>query len=164
MILRLATRADVPALVGLIRELAEYEREPDAVEVDEEMLADALFAPSPVVFATVADDEGTVVGMAVHFRNFSTWTGRTGIYLEDLYVRPDRRGRGVGRALLAHLARTARDRGDARLDWSVLDWNEPALGFYRSLGARPMSGWTGYRLDGDALGALAAEGEAEAPG
>jgi len=153
--LRPATHADVDVLVRLIRELAAYEREPDAVEVDGPMLADALFCESPVVFATVADDGGDVVGMAIHFRNYSTWTGRVGIYLEDLYVQPDQRGRGVGRALLAHLARTARDRGYGRVDWSVLDWNEPALAFYRSIGARPMAGWTGYRLDGDALSAFA---------
>ena len=160
MILRDAIPADVPVLVGLIRELAAYEREPDAVEVDGTMLDAALFCEDPVVSATVADDGGTVVGMAVHFRNFSTWTGRVGIYLEDLYVSPDHRGRGVGRALLVHLARSARDQGYGRVDWSVLDWNEPALGLYRSVGARPMTGWTGYRLDGDALDALAAEGDA----
>ncbi len=151
MILRAATPADVPVLVGLIRELADYEREPDAVVVDESMLSDALFAESPVAFATVADEGGSILGMAIYFLNFSTWTGRAGIYLEDLYVRPEHRGQGVGRALLADLARTARHRGYARVDWSVLDWNEPALSFYRSIGARPMTGWTGYRLDGDAL-------------
>ncbi|HVC68274.1 MAG TPA: GNAT family N-acetyltransferase [Acidimicrobiales bacterium] len=159
MILRAAVPSDVPALVELIEELAAYEREPDAVEVDAAMLSDALFAEAPVVFATVADDGGAVVGTAIHFRNFSTWTGRVGIYLEDLYVRPGHRGRGIGRALLAHLAQTARDRGYARVDWSVLDWNEPALAFYRSIGARPMTGWTGYRLDGDALAVLAQEGQ-----
>ncbi len=158
MNLRAAASADVPVLVDLIRELAAYEREPDAVEVDGAMLADALFTAAPVVFATVADDGGAVVGMAIHFRNFSTWTGRVGIYLEDLYVRPDHRGRGVGRALLAHLARTAHELGYARVDWSVLDWNEPALAFYRSIGARPMTGWTGYRLEGDALTGFAREG------
>ena len=158
MRLRQATAADVPALVVLIEELATYEREPDAVEVDATMLAEALFTEEPVVFATVVEEGGAVIGMAIHFRNFSTWTGRVGIYLEDLYVRPEHRGRGVGRALLANLARTARERGYGRVDWSVLDWNEPALAFYRSIGARPMSGWTGYRLDGDALAAFAQEG------
>ncbi len=162
MILRPAVPADVPVLVELIEELAAYEREPDAVEVDASMLADALFTEEPVVFATVADEGGTVVGTAIHFRNFSTWTGRVGIYLEDLYVRPDHRGRGVGRALLADLARSAVDRGYARVDWSVLDWNEPALAFYRSIGAHPMTGWTGYRLDGDALAAFAREAEFDA--
>jgi len=152
--LRPATPSDVPVLVGLIHDLAAYEREPDAVEVDDAMLAQVLFADSPVAFATVAEDAGEVLGMTIHFLNFSTWTGRVGIYLEDFYVRPEHRGRGVGRALLASLARTAGDRGYARIDWSVLDWNEPALGFYRSIGARPMTGWTGYRLDGAALAEL----------
>ena len=158
MILRAATPADVPVLIELIRELATYEREPDAVVVDESMLTEALFTESPVVFATVADGDGAVLGMAIYFLNFSTWTGRCGIYLEDLYVRPAHRGRGVGRALLAELARTARARGYARVDWSVLDWNESALAFYRSIGARPMTGWTGYRLDGDALDAFGRDG------
>ena len=154
MIVRPATRDDVPTLVALIRDLAVYEREPDAVEVDEEMLAAALFAESPVVFANVADDAGTVLGMTIHFLNFSTWTGRVGIYLEDFYVRPEARGRGVGTALMTALADQARACGYARIDWSVLDWNESAIGFYRSIGARPMTGWSGYRLDGGALAAL----------
>jgi len=157
--LRPARPSDVPVLVELIEELAAYEREPDAVETDATMLTAALFAESPVVFATVADVDGDVVGAAIHFRTFSTWTGRTGIHLEDLYVRPDHRGLGIGRALVSHLARTARDRGYARVDWSVLDWNEPALAFYRSIGAHPMTGWTGYRLDGDALAAVAREAD-----
>lgn len=154
MKLRQATTADVPVLVGLIEELAAYEREPDVVEVDGTMLAEALFTEAPVVFATVAEEDGAVVGMAIHFRNFSTWTGRVGIYLEDLYVRPGYRGRGVGRALLAHLARTAHDRGYGRVDWSVLDWNQSAIRFYESVGAVPMDEWTGYRLSGEALAAL----------
>jgi len=154
VIVRPATRDDVPTLVGLIRDLATYEREPDAVEIDEDLLADALFAESPVVFANVADDDGIVLGMTIHFRNFSTWTGRLGIYLEDFYVCPEARGRGVGTALLTALAGEARAHGWTRIDWSVLDWNETALRFYRSIGARPMTGWTGYRLDGEALAAL----------
>jgi len=154
VIVRPATRADVPELLALVRELAAYEREPDAVEMDESLLAGALFAPSPVVFATVAEDGGKVLGTAIHFRNFSTWTGRLGIYLEDLFVRPEARGRGVGRALLTDLARTATAHGYARVDWSVLDWNEPAIRFYQSLGAVPMDEWTGYRLSGEALAAL----------
>lgn len=158
MILRPATPDDVPALVAMVRDLATFEREPDAVEVDDAMLAAALFTDAPVVFATVADDAGEVLGMAIHFRNFSTWTGRVGIYLEDLYVRPEHRGRGVGRALLADLARTATDRGYARVDWSVLDWNRTAIDVYRSVGARPMTGWTGYRLDGEALERLGRDG------
>jgi GNAT superfamily N-acetyltransferase len=151
MIIRAARRPDVPALVGLIRDLAAYEREPDAVEVDEDLLAAALFAEAPVVFANVADDGGEVAGMTIYFRNYSTWTGRLGIYLEDFFVRPDYRGRKVGTALMAALADEARAYGYARIDWSVLDWNESAHAFYRSIGAHPMSGWSGWRLDGDAL-------------
>lgn len=151
MNIRPAHRDEVPTLVGFIRDLATFEREPDAVEVDEQLLAAALFTPSPVVFANVADDAGTVLGATIYFRNFSTWTGRLGIYLEDFYVRPEARGRGVGTALLAALADEAREQGYTRIDWSVLDWNENALRFYRSVGAKPMTGWTGYRLDGEAL-------------
>ncbi len=159
MIIRPAAPGDLPVLVELIHDLAAYEREPEAVEVDVAMLADVLFTGSPVAFASVADEDGDVLGMTIHFLNFSTWTGRVGIFVEDFYVRPEHRGRGVGRALFAALARTARSRGYARMDWSVLDWNETALGFYRSIGARPMTGWTGYRLDGDALAEFARIGE-----
>jgi len=161
VIVRPATRADLSTLVGLIRDLATYEREPEAVEIDEDLLAAALFAESPVVFANVADDEGVVLGMTVHFRNFSTWTGRLGIYLEDFYVRPEARGRGVGTALLGALAAEARARGYARIDWSVLDWNQSAIRFYESVGAVPMDEWTGYRLTGEALAAL---GSTDRPG
>ena len=151
MIVRPATPDDVATLVGFIHDLATYEREPDAVEVDDQLLAEALFAASPAVFANVADDAGTLLGATIYFRNFSTWTGHLGIYLEDFYVRPEARGRGVGTALLATLADEARARGYTRIDWSVLDWNETALRFYRSVGAKPMTEWTGYRLDGAAL-------------
>ena len=129
MIIRPAEPRDVPALVGLICDLATYEHEPDAVEVDDAMLAGVLFAEAPVAFATVATEGEEILGMTIHFLNFSTWTGRVGIYLEDFYVRPEHRGRGVGRSLMVALARTARDRGYSRIDWSVLDWNELALGF-----------------------------------
>jgi GNAT superfamily N-acetyltransferase len=156
-VIRPATRADASSLVQLVRDLAEYERSAGAVDLDEDLLAAALFVESPAVFAHVAEEAGEVVGMAIWFRNFSTWTGRHGIYLEDLFVRPAWRGRGVGRALLAALASVAVEAGYARLDWSVLDWNEPALAFYRSLGAVPMDEWTGYRLTGDALREVAAE-------
>ena len=144
----------MPALVGMIHDLAAYEREPDAVEVDDALLAEALTAPHPVVFANVAEVDGAVVGMTICFRNYSTWTGRLGIYLEDFYVRPEWRAHGVGRALFAALADEARANGYARIDWSVLDWNETALRFYRSIGAHPMTGWSAWRLDGDALEAL----------
>jgi GNAT superfamily N-acetyltransferase len=155
VIVRRATRDDVPTLVGLIRDLATYEREPDAVEVDDRLLADALFADPPVVFANVADADGAVVGMTIYFRNFSTWTGHLGIYLEDFYVRPEARGQGVGTALLAALADEARTHGYSRIDWSVLRWNKSAIGFYESLGAVPMDEWTGYRLEADGIAALA---------
>ena len=154
MIIRPATRDDVPSLVALIGDLAAYEREPDAVEIDEQLLTDTLFADTPLVFANVADDAGVVVGMTIYFLNFSTWTGKLGIYLEDFYVRPEARGRGVGRALMGALADEARSHDYARIDWSVLEWNETAIRFYASLGAAPMDEWTGYRLTGTALAAL----------
>ena len=159
MIVRPATPDDVATLVGFIHDLAAYEREPDAVEIDDQLLGEALFCASPVVFANVAADAGTVLGTTIYFRNFSTWTGHLGIYLEDFYVRPEARGRGVGTALLGALADEARTNGYTRIDWSVLDWNEPALRFYRSVGARPMAGWTGYRLDGPALAGLGVGGD-----
>ena len=154
VIVRPAAVEDVGALLGLIRDLAAYEREPDAVEADERLLASALFAGTPSVFAHVAEDGAELVGMAIWFVNFSTWTGRNGIYLEDLFVRPAHRGRGIGRALLAELATIAGARGYARIDWSVLVWNQSAIRFYQSLAAVPMDEWTGYRLSGEALAAL----------
>jgi GNAT superfamily N-acetyltransferase len=152
--IRPAAEDDIDDLLQLIHDLAEYERSPDSVEVDGDQLRAALFCPSPTVFAHVAEDDGAIVGMAVWFLNFSTWTGRTGIYLEDLYVRPEGRNRGTGRALLTHLATLAHRSGYGRIDWSVLRWNKSAIGFYESLGAVPMDEWTGYRLSGDALAAL----------
>jgi GNAT superfamily N-acetyltransferase len=143
--------------VGLINELAEFERSPGSVEITAEQLADALFGPSPTVFAHVAEEQGRVVAMAIWFLTFSTWTGRHGIHLEDLYVQPEARSGGVGRALLTELAEIAQRSGYARVEWSVLDWNENALGFYRSLGAEPLEEWIGYRLSGPALAALAAQ-------
>src|ERR1700722_862980 len=149
--IRPAVENDVEELVELIHDLAEFERSPGSVEIRPDDLRDALFGASPTVFAHVADESGRLVGMAIWFRNFSTWTGRNGIYLEDLYVRPEARTRGIGRALVAELASIPRRSGYARVEWSVLDWNEPAIGFYRSLGAVPMEEWTGYRLSGEAL-------------
>jgi len=125
----------VPVLVELIGELAEYERAHDEVEIDDMMLERALFGPEPSVFARVATVDDLIVGMALYYRSFSTWTGRPGIYLEDLYVRPAHRGLGIGRALLASLARLALDEDCRRLEWSVLDWNQPAIAFYQSIGA-----------------------------
>ncbi|OLT15731.1 GNAT family N-acetyltransferase [Pseudonocardia sp. CNS-139] len=146
---------DVPAVVGLVHELAAYEREPDACTLTEEQLHAALFGPAPALFGHVAETDGAeVVGCALWFLNFSTWRGVHGIYLEDLYVRPEHRGSGQGRALLAALAALCVERGYARLEWVVLDWNEPSIRFYRALGAAPNEGWTTFRLDGDALAAL----------
>jgi len=152
--IRVAVADDVEVLVALIHDLAEYERSPGSVEITAGQLHEALFAASPHVFAHVAEEEGRVVGMAIWFLTFSTWTGRTGIHLEDLYVRPEARATGVGRALVGELATIARSSGYARVEWSVLDWNETALRFYRSLGALPLDEWTGYRLSGEALAAV----------
>ena len=141
----------------MIGELAEYEREPNAVVATEAMLHEALFGDSPAVFGLIAEDEGVTVGFALWFLNFSTWLGRHGIYLEDLYVRPQHRGSGHGKALLAELARICVERGYGRFEWWVLDWNTPAIDFYRSIGAEPMDEWTVQRVTGDALTDLAAQ-------
>jgi GNAT superfamily N-acetyltransferase len=145
---------DVPAVVALVHELADYEREPGSCTLTAAQLAAALFAPAPALFGHVAEVDGEVVGCALWFLNFSTWRGVHGVYLEDLYIRPAHRGSGLGRALLARLAAICADRGYARLEWSVLDWNAPSIEFYRSIGAVAMDGWTTYRLDGPALAAL----------
>jgi len=146
---------DVPAVVALVYELAEYERLPELCHLTTEQLTAALFGPSPALFGLVAVASDRVVGYALYFLNFSTWEGVHGIYLEDLYVHPDQRGSGLGRALLTGLAGIANDRGYARVEWSVLDWNAPSIAFYRSLGAEPMDGWTVFRLTGPALGRAA---------
>ncbi|MEU9866328.1 GNAT family N-acetyltransferase [Actinomadura sp. NPDC048021] len=149
--IRYATAGDVPEILRLVRELAEYERARHEVKATEDQLRDRLFGDDPKVFAHVAEHDGRVVGFAVWFLSFSTWNGTHGIYLEDLYVEPEYRGHGYGKALLTELARVADDRGYGRVEWSVLDWNEPAIGFYTALGARPQDEWTVYRLTGDAL-------------
>ncbi|MFP5346172.1 MAG: N-acetyltransferase family protein [Actinomycetes bacterium] len=156
---RPATPDDVPVIDRLVRELAVYEKEPDAVEAVPEDFRVALFGPDPKVHchvAEVVDDTGKaeVVGMALWYVTFSTWRGRHGIWLEDLFVRPGDRGLGLGRSLLQVLAAECTARGYARLEWWVLDWNSPAHAFYRSLGARPEDEWTVWRLDGDRLSAL----------
>lgn len=145
---------DEVVLLKLIVELAIYEREPDAVEATPERLRESLFGAKPVAEAVLAEQEGKVVGFALFFTSFSTWVGRPGLYLEDLYVRESERGKGVGKALLLHLAGIACERNYGRMEWSVLDWNESAIGFYRRLGAEAMAGWTVYRLDRDALARL----------
>lgn len=141
-------------IIRLVQALATYERMPDAVEATPEGLAGQLFGDNPKVFAHVADQDGQVVGIAVWFFNYSTWTGRHGIYLEDLFVDPEARGGGVARALFDALADEAKAHDCARLDWAVLDWNDLAKGFYHRMGARPMEAWEPWRLDGDALQAL----------
>ncbi|WP_370514067.1 N-acetyltransferase family protein [Cellulomonas sp. JZ18] len=155
-VLRAARPGDEAGILACVRALAVYEREPDAVETTEADLTSALFAPDATVHAHVVEVEGVVVGIAVWFRSFSTWTGRHGVYLEDLFVDPAHRGRGYGLALLRSLAAVAVARGWTRVDWAVLDWNAPSIAFYRSLGAVPMDEWTGYRLTGDALREVAA--------
>lgn len=154
--IRPATPADVPVVLELVRELAMYEKEPDAVVATAADLAEALFGADPLASCHVATLGGSVVGFALWYRTFSTWTGRPGLWLEDLYVRPEQRGSGLGRALLVELARVTVARGWTRFEWWVLDWNEPARGFYRSLGARPEDDWTVWRVDGQALESLAA--------
>jgi GNAT superfamily N-acetyltransferase len=161
---RPAGPADVPQLVQMIRELAAYERAPEQAVADEAALAEALFGARPAAFALVASAGGLPAGFAIWFVSFSTWLGRYGIYLEDLFVRPAFRGRGLGRALLGELGRIAVERGYGRLEWAVLDWNEPAIGFYRSLGAEPRAGWTTFRLTGEALRSLASGRQAQDPG
>lgn len=153
--IRPATEADVPLVLGFIRELADYERLSHEVVATEDGIRDGLFGPNAAAEAVLAHWHGDPAGFALYFHNFSTFAGRAGIYLEDLYVKPEHRGNGIGKALLIHLARLARDRNCARLEWAVLDWNQPAIDFYRSLGALPMTEWTVNRLTGDALHHLA---------
>jgi GNAT superfamily N-acetyltransferase len=156
--IRSATEDDVSLILALIKELAGYERLSHEVVATEEALRDSLFGERRVAEALLGYLGGDPAGFALFFHNFSTFLGRPGIYLEDLYVRPEFRGAGVGRALLVHIAGLARDRNCGRLEWSVLNWNEPAIGFYESIGASPVSGWTVYRVTGEALEELAARG------
>ncbi|MFE1955496.1 MULTISPECIES: GNAT family N-acetyltransferase [Streptomyces] len=154
--IREARVEDVAVIHAMVRELAEYEKALEEARASEEQLREALFGERPAAFAHVAQDDvtGEVVGFALWFLNFSTWRGVHGIYLEDLYVRPSARGGGYGKALLRELARICGERGYERLEWSVLDWNTPAIDFYRALGARPQDEWTVFRLTDEALGAL----------
>lgn len=151
---RFARPEDVPDVLRLIRALAAYEREPDAVATTEGDLHHWLFGDDAVASVLVAELDGAVVGMALWFRTYSTWTGLPGIHLEDLFVDPAARGSGLGKALLAALARIALDRGYPRVEWVVLDWNTPSIEFYEAIGARPMQEWSTYRLTGDALESL----------
>ena len=146
---------DIPLILQLIRDLATYERAPRDVTATEEQLRKVLFGEKPAAEVVIARAGDEAVGFAVFFHNFSTWLGRPGLYLEDLFVKPEERGRGYGRALLAHLARIAHERDCGRMEWAVLDWNDPAIQFYRKLGARPLDEWTVFRLTGDGITTLA---------
>jgi GNAT superfamily N-acetyltransferase len=153
--IRPASAADLPLIARFIRDLAEYEKLAHEVRFDEAKLGEKLFGPRPYAEVLIGEIDGSPQGFALFFHNFSTFEGRPGIYLEDLFVRPEARGSGLGKALLAHLAGLVVERDCARLEWSVLDWNAPAIGFYQSLGARLMDEWTVMRVDGDALTTLA---------
>ncbi|WP_243074051.1 GNAT family N-acetyltransferase [Microbacterium sp. SS28] len=154
-VLRAARPGDEPGILACIQGLADYEREPDAVENTVEALAHTLFGPEPRAFTHVVEREGEIVGIAIWFVTYSTWTGRHGIWLEDLFVYDGERGRGYGKALIASLAAVCVERGYSRLEWTVLDWNAPSIAFYRSIGAIPMDDWTTQRLVGDDLETLA---------
>ena len=151
-----ASIEDVPVILRLIRDLAEYERAPNDVVATEEGLREVLFGNEAAARVLIAREADEPVGFAVYFFNFSTWLGRPGLYLEDLFVKPEKRGNGYGRALLTHLARIAQERGCGRMEWAVLDWNEPAIQFYKKLGAAPMDEWTVFRLTRDGIRRLAA--------
>jgi GNAT superfamily N-acetyltransferase len=155
--IRLARRGDVPVILALIRELADYERAPEEVVATEDQLRENLFGAHPAAEVLLGEEKGDPVSFALFFHNFSTWMGRRGLYLEDLFVRPEMRGRGYGRALLARLAQIAQERNCGRMEWAVLDWNQPAIQFYRKLGARPNDDWTIFRLTRDAIVQLARE-------
>lgn len=154
--IRTATRDDIGLIAQFIRALADYEKLLHEVRFDEDVLADRLFGARPYAEVLIGEIDGTAQGFALFFHNFSTFEGKPGIYLEDLFVNPEARGTGLGTALLAELARLAVERDCARLEWWVLDWNEPSIGFYKALGAKPMDEWTVFRLDGDALTSMAA--------
>ena len=153
--IRPAEVGDVPIILQLIRDLATYERAPNEVTATEEQLTEVLFGKKPSAEVLLAFAGEIPVGFAVFFHNFSTWLGRPGLYLEDLFVKPEYRAKGYGRALLVYLAKIARDRGCGRMEWAVLDWNEPAVEFYRKLGAKPMDEWTVFRLTRDEVAKLA---------
>lgn len=154
--IRPAQAGDVPDILRLIRALADYERLGHEVVATEDALRATLFGPRPAAEVLLAEEDGRPVGLALFFQNYSTFLARPGIYLEDLFVEPDFRGRGLGKALLQAVARLAVDRGCGRFEWSVLDWNQPAIDFYRALGARPLNDWTTFRVTGEALAKLGA--------
>ena len=151
MKIRPARSDEASIILQLIKDLAEYEKAPDEVKASEKEINETIFAENPKVFCDFVEVDGEIAGMAIWFLNYSTWQGKHGIYLEDLYVKPEFRGRGYGKALLQHLASICNERGYGRFQWWVLDWNSPAIEFYRSLGAEAMSEWTVYRVSGDPL-------------
>jgi len=153
--IRPARLQDVPVILQLIRDLATYERAPEEVTATEEQLVDVLFGERPAAEVLLALEGESAAGFAVFFHNFSTWLGRPGLYLEDLFVKPEKRGKGYGRALLVELAKIARNRGCGRMEWAVLNWNEPAIKFYRALGAKPLDEWTVFRLTREGIERLA---------
>ncbi|WP_420883383.1 GNAT family N-acetyltransferase [Brevibacterium koreense] len=161
MNVREATHNDLPDILRLVQALAVYEMEPEAVEATEDDFAAVMFPDDghPNTYGLVAEVEGQIIGIAIWFHSFSTWTGKNGIWLEDLFVDPDHRGDGAGKALLGRLAQICQERGLTRLEWCVLKWNEPSIGFYRSLGAKAQDEWETFRLDGEALDSFAAESE-----
>src|SRR5256886_17614898 len=161
--IRAAHAEDVPIILQLIRDLATYGRAPHEVTATEKQLADVLVGKRPAAEVLLAFEGKSPVGFAVYFYNFSTWLGRAGLYLEDLFVKPEKRGKGYGRALLVELAKIARDRGCGRMEWAVLNWNEPAIKFYRALGAKPMDEWTVFRLTRDEIASLADSGRVGQP-
>ena len=156
--IRDATPADVETLVSLVRELAIYEKLEEHAKGTPEAFHKHIFGPRPAAEAILAEVDGRAVGFAIFFTTFSTFRGQPGIYLEDIYVKPENRGGGIGKRLLSTIAKLARDRDYGRVEWSVLNWNEPSIGFYKSLGAKPRDEWTVYRLEGEALSKLARGG------
>jgi GNAT superfamily N-acetyltransferase len=159
MHIRPATPSDVPEILALIHELATYERDPDAVKATETDILRDGFGPSPRFFTLIAEVETHIAGMALYFHNWSTWRGQTGIHLEDLFVRPNFRGMGIGKALIQAVARVAVENNFGRFQWEVLEWNKPAIDFYQSLGAEMLSEWRIMRVTDEALVALASPGE-----
>lgn len=153
--IRPATKDDAATILGFIRDLARYERAEEEVEATEDSIIESIFASGATAHALIAEEASQPVGFAVYFFNYSTWQGRNGLYLEDLYVMPERRGEGIGKALLKRLAAIAVENGCGRFEWSVLDWNASSIRVYEAIGAEPLSEWVRYRLQGDRLAAFA---------